>query len=207
MHDIRAIRENPAAFEAALSRRSLSGLSAEVLALDEDRRAKILAAIDRFTPGFGGDQELMERYSVGALLRAAESAMRNAYVPYSHFPVGAALRGASGAIYAAANVENAAYPEGQCAEASAIGAMVAAGVLVLGRVHPLLAIDQAMLDGLVGARASEVQTLFERLDDTHPDGPPHYYLSLLGTHPALAGMVTVGGFLYDVDSGRLTQLV
>ncbi|HLY35271.1 MAG TPA: cytidine deaminase [Candidatus Limnocylindria bacterium] len=61
------------------------------------------------------------------LLRAAEAAMRNAYVPYSNFPVGAAVRGRTGAIYAAANVENAAYPQGQCAEASAIGAMVAAG--------------------------------------------------------------------------------
>lgn len=44
MHDIRAIRENPAAFDAALSRRGLSGLSSEILALDEARRAKILAA-------------------------------------------------------------------------------------------------------------------------------------------------------------------
>jgi homotetrameric cytidine deaminase len=61
------------------------------------------------------------------LLRAAEVAMHNAYVPYSNFPVGAAVRGRSGAIYAAANVENAAYPQGQCAEASAIGTMVAAG--------------------------------------------------------------------------------
>ena len=69
-----------------------------------------------------------------ALLRAAHAAMRNAYVPYSRFPVGAALRGASGAIYAAANVENAAYPQGQCAEASAIGAMVAAGETVITAV-------------------------------------------------------------------------
>jgi homotetrameric cytidine deaminase len=61
------------------------------------------------------------------LLCAAQAVMANAYVPYSKFPVGAALRGGSGAIYAAANVENAAYPQGQCAEASAIGAMVAAG--------------------------------------------------------------------------------
>lgn len=61
------------------------------------------------------------------LLRAADAAMRNAYAPYSEFKVGAALRCPSGAIYAAANVENAAYPQGQCAEASAIGAMVAAG--------------------------------------------------------------------------------
>jgi homotetrameric cytidine deaminase len=63
----------------------------------------------------------------GALLRAAEAAMRNAHAPYSRFPVGAALRTPGGAVYAAANVENAAFPQGQCAEASAIGALVAAG--------------------------------------------------------------------------------
>jgi homotetrameric cytidine deaminase len=61
------------------------------------------------------------------LLRAADAAMRNAYAPYSSFPVGAAVRGASGAIYVGANVENAAYPQSQCAEASALGALVAAG--------------------------------------------------------------------------------
>ncbi len=44
MHDIRTIRDNPAAFEAALSRRGLSGVAAEVLAIDESRRARILAA-------------------------------------------------------------------------------------------------------------------------------------------------------------------
>ena len=44
MHDIRAIRENPAAFDAALARRGLSPLSSDVLALDEARRAVILAA-------------------------------------------------------------------------------------------------------------------------------------------------------------------
>src|SRR5579859_3895299 len=62
-----------------------------------------------------------------ALLRAAQAAMRNAHAPYSDFKVGAAVRGASGAIYAAANVENVAYPQSQCAEASALGTMVAAG--------------------------------------------------------------------------------
>jgi homotetrameric cytidine deaminase len=69
-----------------------------------------------------------------ALLRAADAVMRNAYVPYSSFPVGAALRAPSGAIYAAANVENAAYPQGQCAEASAIGALVAAGETAISAV-------------------------------------------------------------------------
>ena len=61
------------------------------------------------------------------LLEAAEAAMRNAHAPYSNFPVGAALRASGGGLYAGANVENAAYPQGQCAEASAIGALVAAG--------------------------------------------------------------------------------
>jgi homotetrameric cytidine deaminase len=61
------------------------------------------------------------------LLRAAEAAMRVAYAPYSEFKVGAAVRARTGAIYAGANVENVAFPQGQCAEASAIGALVAAG--------------------------------------------------------------------------------
>jgi len=61
------------------------------------------------------------------LLDAARVVRRNAHVPYSHFAVGAAIRTASGKIFAGANVENAAFPEGICAEASAIGAMVSAG--------------------------------------------------------------------------------
>jgi homotetrameric cytidine deaminase len=61
------------------------------------------------------------------LLRAAEEAMRAAYAPYSGFKVGAALRSPGGGIHTGANVENAAYPQGQCAEASALGTLVAAG--------------------------------------------------------------------------------
>jgi homotetrameric cytidine deaminase len=61
------------------------------------------------------------------LVDVAVGAMERAYVPYSRFPVGAALRDEHGTIHAAANVENAAYPQGQCAEASAIGVLVAAG--------------------------------------------------------------------------------
>jgi homotetrameric cytidine deaminase len=61
------------------------------------------------------------------LLALARAAARNAYAPYSSFPVGAAVRTADGRRFAGANVENAAYPQGQCAEASALGAMVAGG--------------------------------------------------------------------------------
>lgn len=61
------------------------------------------------------------------LLAAARAVRENAHAPYSNFKVGAAIRTASGAIYAGCNVENVAYPEGTCAEAGAIAAMAAAG--------------------------------------------------------------------------------
>src|SRR3712207_1349378 len=53
--------------------------------------------------------------------------MARAHAPYSGYHVGAALRAPDGSIHAGANVENAAYPQGQCAETSAIGALIAAG--------------------------------------------------------------------------------
>lgn len=62
-----------------------------------------------------------------SLLDAAREVREMAYVPYSRFKVGAAVRGASGAVYRGCNVENVAYPEGTCAEAGAIAAMVASG--------------------------------------------------------------------------------
>jgi cytidine deaminase len=62
-----------------------------------------------------------------ALTEAALAARTRAYAPYSHFLVGAALRTEEGALHAGCNVENAAYPEGTCAEAGAIAAMVMAG--------------------------------------------------------------------------------
>jgi cytidine deaminase len=62
-----------------------------------------------------------------SLLDAARQVRENAYAPYSRFKVGAAIRGKSGVIYGGVNVENVAYPEGTCAEAGAIAAMVAAG--------------------------------------------------------------------------------
>ncbi len=61
------------------------------------------------------------------MIALARAVMARAYAPYSRFRVGAVLRGANGKLYAGCNVENAAYPQGMCAEASAIAAMVADG--------------------------------------------------------------------------------
>jgi cytidine deaminase len=72
------------------------------------------------------------------LFAAAKTAHANAYAPYSRFHVGAALRTPDGAVYSGCNVENAAYPQGSCAEAGAIAAMALAGerriaeILVIG---------------------------------------------------------------------------
>ncbi len=62
-----------------------------------------------------------------SLLETARIARDKAYAPYSRFKVGAAIRSTSGKVYAGVNVENAAYPEGTCAEAGAIAAMILGG--------------------------------------------------------------------------------
>ncbi|MFT5067431.1 MAG: cytidine deaminase [Yoonia sp.] len=62
-----------------------------------------------------------------SLIQAARAVRENAHAPYSKFKVGAAVQAVSGAIYVGCNVENVAYPEGTCAEAGAIAAMIASG--------------------------------------------------------------------------------
>lgn len=79
-----------------------------------------------------------------ALLRAAVDAMGRAYAPYSKFLVGAAVLDEQGRIHPGCNVENAAYPQGVCAEGGALSAMVLAGgrsvraVLVVGQGEGLV---------------------------------------------------------------------
>ena len=61
------------------------------------------------------------------LFEAARDAMAKAYAPYSKFPVGAAIRADDGKIYSGANIENISFPQGWCAEPTAIGAMIMGG--------------------------------------------------------------------------------
>jgi cytidine deaminase len=70
-----------------------------------------------------------------ALFEAAEAIRAKAYAPYSGFKVGAAILADDGRIYAGCNVENAAYPQGNCAEASAIAAMIAGGGKRITRIY------------------------------------------------------------------------
>ena len=61
------------------------------------------------------------------LISAAKAARKTAHAPYSKFYVGAAMRDENGRIFGGSNIENAAYPQGWCAEPSAIAALIAAG--------------------------------------------------------------------------------
>lgn len=78
------------------------------------------------------------------LFEAAKGVRRNAHAPYSGFAVGAALRAGDGRVFTGCNVENVAYPEGCCAEAGAISAMVAGGqreileILVIADADPVV---------------------------------------------------------------------
>jgi cytidine deaminase len=128
--------------------------------------------------------------TLAALFEAAKAAQATAYAPYSRFNVGAAILTPSGAIYAGCNVENAAYPQGACAEAGAISAMVHGGerriaeILVIGdgdalvtpcggcrqRIREFAALDAPIhIAGPEGVRASF--TLDELLP--HSFGPGH----------------------------------
>jgi cytidine deaminase len=128
--------------------------------------------------------------TLAALFEAAKAAQAKAYAPYSRFNVGAAILTPSGAIYAGCNVENAAYPQGACAEAGAISAMALAGerriaeILVIGdgdafvtpcggcrqRIREFAALDAPIhIAGPEGVRASF--TLDELLP--HSFGPGH----------------------------------
>lgn len=97
------------------------------------------------------------------LVALARQAREQAYAPYSRFAVGAALLDEQGRLHAGCNVENAAFPQGQCAEANALGALVLAG----GR-RVLAAAVVGVADAPVAPCGGCRQRLREFADDALP---------------------------------------
>jgi cytidine deaminase len=112
------------------SQEARGGVSNPVRAPKIDRERQIMSAapyralklVGEESPAREGAETVPAR-----LFGAARQAMRQSHSPYSEFPVGAALISESGVIYAGCNVENASFPEGWCAETSAIAHMIRAG--------------------------------------------------------------------------------
>ena len=97
------------------------------------------------------------------LLAAANAVRSRAHAPYSRFPVGAAVLDDQGRVHVGCNVENASYPQGTCAEASAIGAMVASGGK---RIRAILVVAEG--EGLCTPCGACRQRISEHADDATP---------------------------------------
>ncbi len=103
------------------------------------------------------------------LFAAAKAAQANAYAPYSRFHVGAALRTPSGEVYSGGNVENAASPEGFCAETSAISAMVTAGERRIAEI--CVVADGAALCTPCGGCRQRIREFADAATIVHVAGP------------------------------------
>ena len=75
-------------------------------------------------------------------IAATKEAMSKAYVPYSNYPVGVLIVTDNGNIYTGCNVENASYPLGNCAEASAIASMVMGGEKKIKHIYVMTKNDE-----------------------------------------------------------------
>jgi cytidine deaminase len=115
------------------------------------------------------------------LFEAALAAMRRAHAPYSHFPVGAAIRTDSGAVFAGCNIENASFPEGWCAETSAIAHMVVAG----------------------GGRIAEVAVVAEKMPRITPCGGCRQRLKEFGSAETRVHLCDATGIVETVTLGDL----
>ncbi len=104
------------------------------------------------------------------LVEHARIAMRRARAPYSAFAVGAAMRDERGGLHAGANVENAAYPQGQCAETSAIGALVASGARAIREVAVMADAPLITPCGGCRQRLAELGTADVRVHLCGPEG-------------------------------------
>lgn len=116
-----------------------------------------------------------------SLLDDAARVRENAYVPYSRFKVGAAIRSTAGNLHVGCNVENAAYPEGTCAEAGAIAAMIAAG----------------------DSRIAEVAVIADCPDPVPPCGGCRQKLAEFADPDTPVTLATTGGKLRETTVGDL----
>lgn len=110
------------------------------------------------------------------LFEAAKSAMAKAYAPYSRFPVGAALRTEDGQVHAGCNIENASYPEGWCAETTALGHLIMGG----------------------GGKVAEVAVVAEKMERIMPCGGCRQRLSEFVTPDAVLHLCTTEGVVESV---------
>ena len=102
---------------------------------------------------------------IAPMIALAAETRERAHAPYSGFLVGACLRSPNGRLFAGCNVENVAYPQGQCAEAGAIGALVAGGEREIAEVV-IVAGGEALCTPCGGCR--------QRLSEfAGPDTPVH----------------------------------
>ncbi len=118
------------------------------------------------------------------LFEAARAAMGKAHAPYSHFPVGAAIRADDGRVYAGANIEIVSFPEGWCAETTAIGHMVMAG----------------------GRRIEEVAVVAERLARCTPCGGCRQRLAEFAAADMKVHLCDASGVVETVKLGDLLPM-
>jgi cytidine deaminase len=111
-----------------------------------------------------------------ALYDAAQAVRKHAHVPYSKFPVGAAILADDGQIYAGCNIENAAYPQGNCAETAAISAMIGAGAKKIHRIFVIgKGVDPVTPCGGCRQRIREFATPDTQITCTGEDGDAKSY--------------------------------
>ena len=118
------------------------------------------------------------------LHRLAVSAMARAHAPYSKFPVGAAVLTQDGRTYCGCNIENVSYPEGWCAETTAISHMV--------------------MDG--GGRLAEVAVVAARMPKVTPCGGCRQRLAEFGSPQTLVHLCDMDGIVETVRLGDLLPL-
>ncbi len=115
------------------------------------------------------------------LFDAARAAMARAYAPYSKFPVGAALRTEDGRVFTGANIEVASYPEGWCAETTALGHYVMGG----------------------GGRITEIAVVAEKMDRITPCGGCRQRLAEFTQADTLLNLCDQNGIVETVTMGEM----